>query len=101
MPRVQFLSFEGCPLAAETRNVLEQALKHVGRQPDDFLEIDVLDPATPPELARWGSPTILVNGLDVAGHEGGDAPGCRVYDTPDRLPRLEVVVHGLLHNGCQ
>lgn len=77
--------------------MLQRALKHVGRLPDDFSEVNVLDPATPPELARWGSPTILVDGQDIAGHNGGDAPGCRVYNTPDRLPRLETVVQALSH----
>jgi len=77
------------------RSLLKQALQHVGRRADDFSEVDVLDPATPHELASWGSPTILVEGRDVAGHNRGDAPGCRVYDTPGRIPELARVVAAL------
>jgi len=43
-----------------------------------IIEFDVMDPRTPPELRSWGSPTILVDGLDVIGGFPSD-PCCRVY----------------------
>ena len=88
-------------MAGETRAILVRALQRVGRQADDFSEVDVLDPATPPELARWGSPTILVAGSDITGNSSGDAPGCRIYGTPDGVPRLEDVVQALLDATSQ
>lgn len=53
--------------------------------------IDILDPATPTGLARWGSPTILVDGEDVAEQSRGDGIGCRIYDTPAGVPSAETI----------
>ena len=41
-------------------------------------EIDVTDPRTPPELRSWGSPTILVDGIDVLAEEPSENC-CRIY----------------------
>ncbi|HEX9877883.1 MAG TPA: thioredoxin family protein [Gammaproteobacteria bacterium] len=87
---VQLLSFDGCPLADNARNVLERALADCGMS--RYQTIDILDPATPEELRAWGSPTILVNGEDVTGHPQGDGVGCRVYAGPGRVPDMESIV---------
>ena len=74
--RVQFLSFEGCPLAHCALTRLELALMRMGIVPSSTIErVDVYAPDTPDELRRWGSPTILVNGRELTGQEPGDAPG--------------------------
>jgi hypothetical protein len=48
----------------------------------EFVEIDVTAEDTPEELRSWGSPTILVDGVDVA---GGAPAGrsCRLYQTSE------------------
>ena len=81
---VQFLAFDGCPLADAARANLEKALADCGMS--GYEEINILDPGTPDDLPAWGSPTILVNGVDVAGQPKGNSVSCRVYPGPDRVP---------------
>ncbi len=82
--QVQFLAFDGCPLAAPARANLEKALADCGMS--GYEDINILDPGTPDDLPGWGSPTILVNGVDVTGQPKGDSVSCRVYPGPDRVP---------------
>ena len=89
-PSIQLLIFEGCPLASAARTSLKKALTLVGLR--DFEEIDLLDAATPDSLKGWGSPTILVDGNDVAGNKRGEAIGCRVYEGPEGVPPPEDIV---------
>lgn len=88
-PNIQFLAFEGCPLADAAREALEQALRTVGLQYD---EVDLLDPKTPDDLRGWGSPTILINGRDVTGAPKGNSIGCRVYRGPGKVPDAKTIV---------
>lgn len=88
-PRIQLLVFDGCPLADAARVALEAALTMVG-QPQ-YEEVDILDPNTSDELRGWGSPTILIDGRDLAGNVKGDSVGCRVYDGPGRVPSPEEI----------
>ncbi|MFQ5609662.1 MAG: hypothetical protein ACE5F8_05265 [Woeseiaceae bacterium] len=90
-PLIQFLSFDGCPLAEAALAALEAALETCGMNGKEYDLVDVLDPATPASLASWGSPTILVNGKDVTGQAPGDGVGCRVYDTSDQVPTVESI----------
>jgi hypothetical protein len=90
---IQLLVFEGCPLANAAREALRQALAELGISA--FEEIDLLDPSTPEDLRGWGSPTILVNGRDVAGLTRGDNLGCRVYPGPDRVPSAATLVRSI------
>lgn len=79
---VRLLVFAGCPLAAAARQALEQALG----------EIDLLAPETAEELRGWGSPTILIDGEDVAGQPKGNEIGCRVYPGPTKVPSVATIV---------
>ncbi len=87
---VQFLAFDGCPLADAARANLEKALADCGMS--GYEEIDILGPDTPDDLPGWGSPTILVNGVDVSGQPKGDSVSCRVYSGTDRVPETESIV---------
>ena len=44
----------------------------------ELIELDVTAPTTPEHLRHWGSPTILVDGTDVA-HGSPTGASCRVY----------------------
>ncbi len=97
--RIQFLRFEGCPLAHGALVKLEKALAQLGMAPSFPVEhIDVRSPETPENLRRWGSPTILVNGRELTGQTPGDAPGCRIYPSPDGLPDLDQIVNFLINS---
>ncbi len=95
MPRpiVQFLSFPGCPLESRARTELEKALAECGL--NRYENINVMAEQTAEELKSWGSPTILVNGRDVTGHESGDGVGCRVYGGDLGVPDTETIVEFL------
>ena len=87
--RIQLLSFPGCPNADQARAALQQAIKLCGL-PGRYEEINVMDELTPEELKGWGSPTILVNGADIAGGEPSDQTSCRIYENgaapePDQI----------------
>jgi mercuric ion transport protein len=76
--KIQLLSFPGCPHADEARDTLRRVLVAAGLSPR-FEEVDVTAPQTPEPLRNWGSPTILLNGADVAG-ESPEGPSCRLYE---------------------
>ena len=98
-PIVQFLSFPGCPLETKARAELEKALTECGLA--QYEEIDVMAEETTEDMKRWGSPTILVDGLDVTGHQGGDEIGCRVYHGDKGVPDAESIADFLrrrIHN---
>jgi hypothetical protein len=82
--RIEFVMFPGCPHAAAARRVLDRVLAVAGVT-DPVEEIDTTAPETPDHLRNWGSPTILINGLDFEGQAIPTAPSCRLYT--DRLGR--------------
>ena len=88
--RVQFLAFDGCPLAEAARKELDAAVSEAGLA--GYEVIDILDPETPEDLRGWGSPTILVNGADVTGNTKGEGVGCRIYSTESRVPETALIV---------
>jgi mercuric ion transport protein len=77
--KVQFLYFEGCPHVAEARQVLRAALAACALPEAAVDELDVEASTTSAELRDWGSPTILVNGADVAGEAAPSGRSCRLY----------------------
>ena len=101
MPRVriQFLSFDGCPLAHAARSELEAALARCGI--DDYEEVDILNSSTPDELRNWGSPTILIDGSDVAGGSAGGGACCRVYDGDEKVPGRAAIISAIRARGLK
>jgi len=95
---VQLLYFPDCPYVDAARRTLHQALRKLADAPL-AAELDLTSPDTPPHLRLWGSPTILINGVDVA---GGDASGscCRLYPgSEDRgVPPL-AIIEAALHRA--
>jgi hypothetical protein len=75
---IQLLYFEGCPNLEPARLALRDAM--AAEQIDDSVdEIDVESPTAPEALRGWGSPTILIDGKDVAGAARSTASSCRLY----------------------
>lgn len=96
IPKIQFLAFEGCPLAVPARKALDEAMATL--KMSGYEVIDILDPAVPEELRNWGSPTILVNGQDVTGGKQGDSVGCRVYPGPDKVPEASSIADCIIRH---
>jgi mercuric ion transport protein len=88
---VQLLFFPDCPNVDAARRTLAQALSELD-EPPTVVELDVTDSRTPPHLRAWGSPTILVDGQDVAGGAPSDAC-CRLYSGSEQrgAPALAAV----------
>ena len=82
--RIQLITFGGCPHAASARELLRRTLERSGLE-CDFDEVDSTVEDTPSSLRTWGSPTILVDGVDAGGEPVGTGPGCRLY--PDATGR--------------
>ena len=90
-PKVELVYFEGCPHAQVARDVLAAALSEIGL-PEEWTEWDLADPDTPECVRRFGSPTVLVNELDVTGEGPGvSAMACRA----DGAPGVEAVLTAL------
>jgi hypothetical protein len=97
---VQFLSFEGCPRAPAALSALEAAIRSLPAELKFRLRrVDLMDPATPEDLKRWGSPTILLGGLDIAGGRPADAGNCRIYSGPGGVPDAREIAEALLRDG--
>ena len=82
---VELIYDPGCPNVGKAREVLSRALQEVGA-PAVWTEWNTADDACPPTHRGYGSPTLLVNGKDVAPgphpwvrREGEAGPRCRVY----------------------
>ena len=69
MPQVELVYFDGCPNLPEAREELRAAMGRAGLPPI-WTEWNLTDPAIPERVLGYASPTVLVDGADVAG-------GCR------------------------
>lgn len=78
MPKVELIYDADCPNAEAARSQLRLALARAGQAPE-WDEWERSDPAAPPYVRRYGSPTILVDGCDVAGGAPTEADCCRLY----------------------
>ena len=80
--RVELVYDSDCPHVDDARRTIRDALSAVGSR-GEWVEWNRDDAKTPIELRGYGSPTVLVNGRDVAavGTEDTQAVGnsCRVY----------------------
>lgn len=81
--KVQLLYFPGCPNVDAARETLKRALSATKTEAT-IEEIDTSAPGTPEALRGWASPTVLVEGCDVAGGVPAGADCCRLYDSPVR-----------------
>ena len=81
--KVELIYFDGCPNIADTRALLVKAFVKL-KLPITWTEWNQNDEDCPQELSQFGSPTVLVNGVDVLPLESvqqGDC--CRVYFDED------------------
>lgn len=100
--KIELIYDPDCPNVDAARSVLSQAIADSGVE-EQWLEVNRSDPSVPSYAQGFGSPTVLVNGVDVAGtEEMGGANSCRVYATADgafqSAPPVELVVAALRQN---
>lgn len=83
MPTIELIYFTGCPNVPKARERLARALA-LANLPTEWVEWDTRDAGSPDYAKRFGSPTILVDGRDVAEAPGGELRDtCRLYRHPD------------------
>ncbi len=75
--KVQLLTLAGCPNSAAAREILRSVLASAGIT-EPIEEVDANAPEAPESLRGWGSPTILIDGVDVGGQEPAGTT-CRLY----------------------
>lgn len=87
---VELLSFEGCPNDGPAREAVERVLRELGLDVEVVM-VNVPDLETAERMRFLGSPTIRVDGRDVAPGADGRSDylmGCRVYRTEEGLRGL-------------
>ena len=100
MLKVELIFDSDCPNVPAARNQLTKALTKVGLSPQ-WQEWDRADTKSPAYTQNYASPSILVNGHDVAGGESLDGTsGCRVYTDEDGnfqgVPSLHLITRALV-----
>jgi len=85
VPDVELLWWSGCPSTEPARSELEQALDELGLGDVQVQSIEIRSDEDAQANDFVGSPTIRVDGSDVAPPEAGEPPGlnCRVYRRRD------------------
>ena len=79
--RIEVFFVPGCPHAAPTVSRLRELLRSI-EVSANIVEVEVADKATAAALGFAGSPTVRINGQDVAGeprHLSVPALACRLY----------------------
>jgi len=80
-PTIDLIFFDGCPHADTARDRLRAVLAEAGL-PAEWRERNQTDPSLSAEWRRFPSPTVLVNGVDVAGASSAAGNACRVGGAP-------------------
>ncbi|QPJ65764.1 MAG: hypothetical protein G3M78_10330 [Candidatus Nitrohelix vancouverensis] len=98
MKQIELVFDRDCPNVDKARHNLREALALAGLS-ESWKEWDRSDAATPADLSRFGSPTVLVDGVDIAESPEQAGNNCRVYsDGNGRFqgaPAVEVLVSAL------
>lgn len=82
MSSIELIYDGDCPNVAEARAQLLRAAVRAGVEPR-WREWRGDDPDSPAHVRGYGSPTILIQGRDVAAGGESDAGCCRLYAQPD------------------
>lgn len=98
---VELIYKQGCPGVQETRHALLEALTSLDMTPD-WSEWEQSDPGLPEHARDFGSPTVLVEGRDVAGEKAESEAGrCRLYpgpQGPSPAPSADMIRRALREN---
>lgn len=94
MADVVLLYTRDCPNVCEARTNLLSAFSRAG-VPAAWREVD-LDADDTPEVWRdLGSPSVLIDGADVAAGAAGAGPACRLYEGLARAPSVDCIADAL------
>jgi hypothetical protein len=94
---IQVLYFEGCPNHAPTVALVKQAVAKLGMDVQ-IEEVEVKSPEDAVSKRFLGSPTVLVNGVDIdprARQRTDYGLSCRVYSGMSGLPSEDLLMAAL------
>jgi len=94
VPTVDLVYDADCPNVANARQNLMRAFASARIAPH-WREYRSSDPAAPAYAHGFGSPSILVNGADVAGESPTDGACCRLYDGGGGVPAIDTITRAL------
>ncbi|MCB1949738.1 MAG: hypothetical protein H6937_09865 [Burkholderiales bacterium] len=96
---IEFIYFKECPNANAARENLHKACSALGIEAN-WQEWDQNNDNVPEHVKDFGSPSILVEGKDVAGGPGEccQAKSCRVYEDDQNAPDVETIMVALREN---
>ncbi len=85
IPEIELLWWEGCPSTGRALDELRQALRAVGMGDAEVRMREIQTDADAEQAGFPGSPTILIDGVDLvpAGAEEPSGLSCRVYRRRD------------------
>ena len=98
---IELIYDHDCPNVAGTRTNLLKALAEERVQPQ-WTEWDRSTPGAPTHVSRYGSPTVLINSVDVAGQHPAMSACCRLYAMNGGYagaPPVEIIVSALRREG--
>ncbi|MDX2019040.1 MAG: MerC domain-containing protein [Deltaproteobacteria bacterium] len=98
MPIVDLIYDESCPNVSATRENLARALA-LARLPASWNEHRIGDPAAPVRTRGRGSPSVLVDGRDVAGERPSSAACCRLYGAGAGAPSVALLLRALTRSS--
>ncbi len=94
MVTVDLVYSPDCPNVSLARTNLLLAFARAGMKPT-WSEHRIGDPEAPPRTRGFGSPTILVDGRDVAGEAPSAEVSCRLYEGAGHAPGAEQALAAL------
>lgn len=98
--RIELIYEKTCPNIEAARGQLARALIRAGI-PGQWTEWEISDPDMPAHARGYGSPTVLVNGRDVAGDRPVENQCCRLYPQTSGVnlgaPTVDQIVAALMH----
>lgn len=88
---VELLWWEGCPSTDHAHGLLRAALDELGLDSVEIRMVEIETDSQARERAFRGSPTIMINGVDIVeltgredgGEDQAGALSCRLYHCPD------------------
>jgi len=82
--RIELYYFEGCPTYKEARKNLKSVLKEMNID-DEIDMILVESPDHAQELRFQGSPSIVIDGIDLEGKNDPALFACRIYEIDGKM----------------
>jgi hypothetical protein len=87
---IELVYFSGCPHVDAARESLRTALDAAGLPPQ-WVEWDQTNAVTPERVHAYGSPTVLIDGVDVTGARPADGMSCRADGIPPTLAIVDAL----------